>query len=299
MAVEYYHTDALGSVRAVTKQVAGQWQVVSRHDFLPFGEEVQPPTPPPDKRLFTGQERDQETGLDYFKARYLRAAMGRFTTVDPVLNVGISTQHPQFWNRYAYALNNPLRFIDSTGRWPAAIHDVIFAFAFPLLARGDLAQIQAGSRWVDNERQDPRWSYAHGMRDGTTGQTVMQAMDLYFDWIDSYLYRAAEDNSLWQFGAAMHAVTDSFARSHRGFQAWSGYSAFLESSVHSVLERDLTLISGSEQMAMRDELWFWFYQTFAFAAFERATGYLYSSAVDRSYTAGLMPSLPSITVGGR
>jgi hypothetical protein len=33
--VEYYHTDALGSVRAVTKQVNGEWQVVARHDFMP------------------------------------------------------------------------------------------------------------------------------------------------------------------------------------------------------------------------------------------------------------------------
>ena len=69
--IEYYTTDALGSVRAVTKQVNGTWQVVARHDFMPFGEEVAPPVPPQDKRLFTGKERDSETGLDYFEARYL------------------------------------------------------------------------------------------------------------------------------------------------------------------------------------------------------------------------------------
>ena len=52
----------LGSVRAVTKQVNGTWQVVARHDYMPFGEEgVAPPSPPPDKRLFTGKERDNET----------------------------------------------------------------------------------------------------------------------------------------------------------------------------------------------------------------------------------------------
>jgi hypothetical protein len=58
--VEYYHTDAVGSVRAVTQVVNGQVQIVSRHDFMPFGEEVNPPNPPTDKRLFTGQERDFE-----------------------------------------------------------------------------------------------------------------------------------------------------------------------------------------------------------------------------------------------
>jgi RHS repeat-associated protein len=112
--VEYYHTDALGSVRAVTKHVNGQWQVVARHDFMPFGEEVAPPTPPQDKRLFTGKERDNESGLDYFEARYLRAEQGRFGTVDP-LTASQRVTDPQSFNRYSYVLNNPLRFLDPDG----------------------------------------------------------------------------------------------------------------------------------------------------------------------------------------
>jgi hypothetical protein len=44
--VEYYTTDAIGSVRAVTKQVNGPWQI-THHDFMPFGEEVTPQVPPP------------------------------------------------------------------------------------------------------------------------------------------------------------------------------------------------------------------------------------------------------------
>jgi RHS repeat-associated protein len=113
--VEYYTTDALGSVRAVTKQVNGQWQVVARHDFMPFGEEVSPQYPPPDRRLFTGKERDAETGQDYFEARYYRSNLGRFTTVDPE-HVGGDVGNPSTWNAYAYAGNNPLRNIDPDGR---------------------------------------------------------------------------------------------------------------------------------------------------------------------------------------
>ena len=112
--VEYYHTDALGSVRAVTKVVNGQVQVVSRHDYMPFGEEVSPPPPPSEKRLFTGKERDAETGLDYFGARYLRAAQGRFASSDPLI-ASEKTTDPQTFNRYAYGLNNPLRFRDPDG----------------------------------------------------------------------------------------------------------------------------------------------------------------------------------------
>jgi RHS repeat-associated protein len=113
--VEYYTTDALGSVRAVTKQVNGQWQV-TRHDFMPFGEEVAPQNPPQDKRLFTGKERDSETGVDYFEARYLRSGVGRFTTIDPVYTWKENLVDPQRWNRYAYVRNNPLKFVDPDGR---------------------------------------------------------------------------------------------------------------------------------------------------------------------------------------
>jgi len=112
--VEYYHTDALGSVRAVTKVVNGQVQVVSRHDFKPFGEEVAPQTPPIDKRLFTGKERDAETGWDYFGARQCAGSRGRFTTVDP-LQASATIQNPQSWNRYVYVSNNPLKFVDPNG----------------------------------------------------------------------------------------------------------------------------------------------------------------------------------------
>jgi RHS repeat-associated protein len=63
---------------------------------------------------FTSKERDVETGLDYFGARYLSAAQGRFTSPDPLLNSGRPTE-PQSWNRYAYTLNNPLRYVDPTG----------------------------------------------------------------------------------------------------------------------------------------------------------------------------------------
>jgi len=65
---------------------------------------------------FTGKERDSETGLDYFGARYMSAAMGRFTSPD-VLNVTHDRLLvPSTLNEYAYAANNPLRFLDPDGR---------------------------------------------------------------------------------------------------------------------------------------------------------------------------------------
>jgi RHS repeat-associated protein len=63
-------------------------------------------------RQFTGKERDAESGLDYFGARYYGSALGRFTSPDLL---GGHIQDPQSLNKYMYARNNPLRFTDSTG----------------------------------------------------------------------------------------------------------------------------------------------------------------------------------------
>jgi len=118
--VQFYHLDAIGNVRAVTNQAG---QIVERHDYLPFGEECtagpcasNPGLTGGQPKHFTGKERDTETGLDYFGARYYRANLGRFTSVDPTVTMKENIVDPQRWNRYAYGRNNPLRFVDPNGR---------------------------------------------------------------------------------------------------------------------------------------------------------------------------------------
>jgi RHS repeat-associated protein len=112
--VEYYHLDAVGSVRAVTNQAG---QVVRTHNYFAFGDGNDPAPPSnQDPLRFAGKARDAETGLDYFGARHYRARSGRFTTVDPFLDQSAALINPQRWNRYAYALNNPLRNGDPDGK---------------------------------------------------------------------------------------------------------------------------------------------------------------------------------------
>ena len=68
---------------------------------------------------FTGKERDAETGLDYFGARYFSAAQGRFTSPDwsekpqPVPYADLAD--PQTLNLYSYVRNNPLSRADPDG----------------------------------------------------------------------------------------------------------------------------------------------------------------------------------------
>jgi len=116
----YYTRDHLGSTRLETN---ASGQQVKCSDFLPFGEEIAAGTggrpscfnANDNKVKFTGKERDAETGLDYFLARYFSSAQGRFTSPDPLLASARLTD-PQTWNRYAYVRNDPVNLVDPDGR---------------------------------------------------------------------------------------------------------------------------------------------------------------------------------------
>src|SRR5262249_5790228 len=98
--VHWLVTDQLGTPRMVFDQT-GTLANVSRHDYLPFGEELFAGTGGRTtaqgysatdgvRQHFTSKERDNETGLDYFGARYYASAQGRFTGVD----LPFVDQHP-------------------------------------------------------------------------------------------------------------------------------------------------------------------------------------------------------------
>lgn len=58
---------------------------------------------------FTGQRREAGLGLYFYRARWYDPSIGRF--IRPVTIVP-DPMDPQSLNRYAYVLNNPLRYID-------------------------------------------------------------------------------------------------------------------------------------------------------------------------------------------
>ena len=68
---------------------------------------------------FTGKERDTETGLDYFGARYYGSNMGRFLSPDwsaaPVPVPYADLTDPQTLNLYGYVRNNPMSRADLDG----------------------------------------------------------------------------------------------------------------------------------------------------------------------------------------
>src|SRR5438874_4865594 len=98
-AVHYYFADHLGSTDIVTN---ASGSIEEESEYYPFGgERVVTDSGIGNNYKFTGKERDQESGLDNFGARYNSSSVGRFTTPDPG-NAGANNSDPQSWNAYAY-----------------------------------------------------------------------------------------------------------------------------------------------------------------------------------------------------
>jgi RHS repeat-associated protein len=146
---------------------------VRRHDYLPFGEEnvynaaggsrtaANGYVADGVRQQFGGYERDNETGLDFAQARYYSNVQGRFTSVDPFdpilgkqgaddtdaaeRELRSYLRQPQHWNRYVYALNNPLKYVDPDGMDPITVNlNIIY---------------DQNSNYTDEEKKRIRESY--------------------------------------------------------------------------------------------------------------------------------------------
>jgi RHS repeat-associated protein len=244
---KYITADHLGSTRLVTDATGA---VLARHDYLPFGEEIPAlfgnrssvtgyNNSDDTKQKFTAKERDAESGLDFFGARYMSSAQGLFTSPDPS-RLSAFIDSPQSWNMYTYAYNNPFRFVDKNGRWPTTIHNQIIDAAFPNLSsvqRQILKDVSAhqdafltGGTILGGQAND--LSYEHAMRG--PGQSVADAQSDYQYFVSLYENSATKaqinfwvagnpglsKDALAMFGVALHAILDSTSPAHAGFQVW-------------------------------------------------------------------------------
>jgi RHS repeat-associated protein len=146
--VNWLVADHLGTPRMIADKT-GSLANVKRHDYLPFGEEVgagvggrteaQGYRSDNLRHRYTTYERDFETGLDYAQARYYGSTQGRFTSPDPYIIMFEMEKgrdekerrqfflayisQPQIWNKYTYALNNPLKYTHPDGLRPLTKED--------------------------------------------------------------------------------------------------------------------------------------------------------------------------------
>jgi RHS repeat-associated protein len=158
---------------------------------LPFGDGGTPCLSPTEQ-FFTGKERDQESGNDYFEARYYASTMGRFLSPDPLLNSG-RPDNPQSWNRYSYVSNNPLAQTDPTGMYTVGscnadadtckkmasnleeMHEDIVQARFRAAEAGDMDAVGHLSTAVDNlgapgEKNSSGQTITINLKEGMEGQ---------------------------------------------------------------------------------------------------------------------------------
>jgi RHS repeat-associated protein len=104
----YFHSDHLGTPRYLTGAETGSPK------YWPYGDEVTANTTT-QKLRFATMERDLEANHYYDHARSHDFNLGRFLGVDKAVG---RTLHPMTWNRYTYALDNPVKLVDPNGLDP-------------------------------------------------------------------------------------------------------------------------------------------------------------------------------------
>ena len=122
----YYHPDHLGSTTLVTNQSG---DVAEEIFYLPYGGLLDGNS---DERFqYTGQEKDKETGFQYYGARYYDSDFRRFLQPDPII---ADIYDPQNLNRYSYVLNNPYKYVDPSGNEAVYFELIITGGAFDNVA---------------------------------------------------------------------------------------------------------------------------------------------------------------------
>lgn len=104
----YRHADAAGTSLASSDATGS---IASTSEYEPFGQLVN--RAPINEIGFTGHMNDASTGFTYMQQRYYDPMVGRFLSPDPV---AVNSDTGLNFNRYAYANNNPFKYVDPDGR---------------------------------------------------------------------------------------------------------------------------------------------------------------------------------------
>lgn len=111
--ITYYYTSPQGTVLA---KADASGNILSNADYRPYG--TQALGTPEQGPGYTGHVNDVDSGLVYMQARYYDPSLGRFVSADPQ---GPSPGRAATFNRYGYASNNPVVYVDPDGREAACV----------------------------------------------------------------------------------------------------------------------------------------------------------------------------------
>lgn len=271
-------TDHLGSTRMEADKSGGLGGI-KRHDYLPFGEELAAGIRGSSygyvsiniRQKFGSKERDTETGLDYFYARYYASTQGRFTSPDEftggphevwVLGNPNSGEkqaipygdiaQPQSLNKYQYVYNNPLRYVDPDGHLASPWHFLITYVAGVRTHHGLFGSLKLA--WknpaVDFRKGSQGTDAAHtnmhamaGTKPGGAVQTAAEARTATAQVVTSAMQSG--DTAL-----AGHAVQDAATPAHEG-KEWKGFG--LNATTFKHLLGDIFPLPGTIKQAYKNE----------------------------------------------
>ena len=185
----YYHSDHLGSAQLITDNEGREYE---RIEYTPYGEYWVEKRAPENRTLpfkFTGKERDEETRLYYYGARYMDPRTSRWLSTDPALgeymagsNVGQGWIYNQInFNLYHYAGNNPIKYIDPTGREDEnanKVLDSMFEQKMDIYLSKDMCEkvgldFGKGENKIQTEAQlDEAKKYTKSVTSGKDGYTI-------------------------------------------------------------------------------------------------------------------------------
>lgn len=111
---QWYFTDGMNSVSALGVVNGTEAAISGRYEYDAWGEQISAPTESLNRRGYTGQYRDEETGMLALGngERYYLPEIGRFIQQDTVTG---SIDQAQSMNRYAYGMGNPMKYWDPSG----------------------------------------------------------------------------------------------------------------------------------------------------------------------------------------
>ena len=123
--ITYFHNDVSGTPLVATDASGA---VVWKESYRPYGSKWNnAPGSNANAIGYTGRPYDANTGLSYMGARYYDPVLSRFMAIDP-----LSPQADELhsFNRYAYANNNPYKYVDPDGRFAQVLVRLEYALVY-------------------------------------------------------------------------------------------------------------------------------------------------------------------------
>ena len=211
----FYHADALGSVKALTDEAGATSDL---YEYEAFGELASHAGASDNAYRYTGEYFDGVMGLQYNRARWYSAEVGRWTAMDPIEG---ELEFPTSQNDYAYALNSPILRSDPSGK--TSLMDV--SSAMNTLSRMTTISVQNLTRTTVRQVLVGRPSRGEF---GLVGEVIIQMM--------MSAVEGAVGNTARGFGDNAHRRLDKAVKQ---LNRWVGQQPFLSDlSIEAELYRD-------------------------------------------------------------